>query len=778
MPTPTINFAKLTDETSATILKKYGIGLTIDEARNFQKQIRRPPTVTEAIMCGIQNSEHSSYKSSRKWLKLLPTRAPHVILGPGEDAGIVEIAKIKGKRYGLVLSHESHNHPSQVVPYEGAATGIGGCVRDVICMGARVIANADPLRFGDIEKNHSKLIAEGVIDGIAGYGNPIGVPVIAGDVYFNRSFNENCLVNVVSVGILEESEIIRSRAPKGAGEKKYDIILVGKATDNSGMGAAAFASLTLKKEERESNKGFVQEPNPFLKRHLFCATYDLFEMLKEKDLLKKVALKDLGAGGIMCATSELVHAAGYGADIDLDKVPTAIQNLPPAVIACAETQERFCWIAPKDVTPLILETYNVKWELPKIAKDAQATVIGTVTKGKYTLRHKGKVVCDLAPKVLTQGFSYDRDYEKPVKHFKEPNLDLPGNLAEIFLQVLAHENVASRKPVYESYDKNVQGITKIEPGEADAGVIAPLLNRKDVPEEKRNLGIAISVDSNPAYGRIDPYWGAANAVLEGMRNVAAVGATPWCITDCLNYGNPENPPRMWEFVQGVKGITDALKGVGITVPVISGNVSFYNESPAGTIDPSAIIATVGRLDDCEKAITTKLKTTASELYLVGLRKNELGASVYYRVRKKMGANVPKPKFAEARAEIFTVIDAIAGGYVLACHDISEGGLATTIAEMCMSDIGIDVDVKNAAEEKLRIDQKLFSETGGFVLEIRKKDVPEVENIMKRHKTSFVRLGRTTKEHRFIVREKGKLIFNLPLKEIRRAWLHGLRDKMQ
>lgn len=294
-------------------LAKYNIGLTLAEAIRIEREIlKREPTVTELVVFGIEGSEHCSYRSSHQYLKLLPTKAPNVILGPSEDAGIVRIAP----GWGIVIGHESHNHPSQIVPYEGAATGIGGIVRDVICMGAKVIAVADGLRFGEIKENRSKWIHEGVVRGISGYGNPIGVANLGGDLYYNDSFNDNCLVNVVALGVVKESEIIHSRAPKNA--ENFNFILVGKPTDNSGFGGASFASLELDEEKKEQNKGAVQEPNAFLKRHLLESTYDLFKTLKEKKFLSKVGFKDLGAGGVICASVELADAGGYGAEMFLN----------------------------------------------------------------------------------------------------------------------------------------------------------------------------------------------------------------------------------------------------------------------------------------------------------------------------------------------------------------------------------------------------------------------------------------------------------------------------
>ncbi|MEK7172165.1 MAG: AIR synthase-related protein [Patescibacteria group bacterium] len=818
----TLELKKLPEKQITKVLREHDIGLTAVEAKKVSKLLGRDPTLTEATIWGIQGSEHSSYKSSKRHLKMLPTDGPNVMLGPCEDSGIVEIAKINGKRYGIVISHESHNHPSQVVPFEGAATGIGGCVRDVLCMGAHVIAVADPLRFGDIRRNQTKLIASGVVDGIGGYGNPIGVPNIGGDVYFNKSFNENCLVNVVALGVLSEDEIIHSRAPKGAGQNGHEIIIVGKPTDLSGMGGAAFASFQLNEADKEKNKGAVQEPNPFLKRHLMEATYDLFKIFKEKELLGKVGFKDMGAGGIMCATVEMVASAGYGADIDLEKIHIAIKDLPPQIIACSETQERMCWIVPKELTKMVLNHYNEKWALPQIAKNAQASVVGKVTKGNYVLRYRGANVCDASPTDITAGLVYNRPFKPRRKAFREPKLPLPRDLNKTLLQLLAHENIACRAPIYESYDKNVQAISVIEAGQADAGVIAPFLNREDVPEDFKRVGVALSTDANPFYGQIDPYWQAANAVVESCRNVAAVGATPWCITDCLNYGTPEDPTQMFEFVEGVRGISSALRGIGlrweikekpinkksekgkkskpekpvkIPLPCISGNVSFYNVSGKGSISPQAVIATLGKIENVDRAITMQLKKPGNKLFLIGPRKNELGGSAYYNLFNQLGANIPHPDFGTVSQEIAAVTDIISNGLAESCHDISDGGFATAISEMCLGGnghgkIGAKITVTTIDERPLkgnlkakkirplREDTKLFSETGGFILEISRKNENKAKKLAGAHRIPLIQLGHTTNKKYLVAFDSGKEILNVKLSKLRSAWMNGLRDKLK
>lgn len=772
----TFDLTKMSDEEISAFFQKNKIGLTPVEGRKVQEILGRPATLTELIVWGIQGSEHCSYRSSRKFLKTLPTKAPNVMLGVGEDSGIVEMATDKnGKKYGVIMAHESHNHPSQVVPYEGAATGVGGIVRDVVVMGGRVIAAADPLRFGDVKRVQSRMIAGDVISGIAGYGNPLGVPNIAGDTYFDESFNDNCLVNVVCLGSVREDEIIHSFAPANA--EGYDIIIVGKPTDNSGMGGAAFSSLALDEKDKETNKGAVQEPNPFLERHVLESTYNLLTKLRDSGNLDKVGFKDMGAGGNVCASVELVEPAGYGADVDLSKVHTAIPNLHPSVIACAETQERLCWVVDPSLTAMILDHYNKEWDLPGVSQGARASHVGKVTKGNYVLRFGDQILLDAKPSDVTRGLSYDREFKDPMKTFSEPTYTAP-NLEETFLKILASENISCRLPIFEGYDKVVQGQTVIETGMADAGVIAPFRSREEVPEI-HNIGAALSVDANPRYGKISPYWCAVNSVVESMRNVAAVGATPWAATDCLNYGNPEKPEQMWELVEGIRGIKEALEGVGHLdfegpLAIISGNVSLYNESKNGSVAPSPVIGMLGRLENVEKAVTMQLKKAGSKLYLIGERKDELGGSEYYKQMGQLGANVPKPNFAEVRRELKLVIDGINQGLILSAHDISDGGMAVTLAEMAFGGRGLgelSVEVDISATGSIPTDKKLFSETGGFIVEV--SDSAAFEKLAGDMK--IFPIGTVTESPKFIVKENTTSVIEADRAKLLNAWLNGLRN---
>lgn len=772
-----IDIKGMSDSSLNDFLRKNAVSLSVFEARRIVELIGRNPTITELYIFNTQWSEHSSYKSSRNVLKsLLPTQAPNVILGPVEDSGIVELGYINRERYGIVVSHESHNHPSQVVPYEGAATGVGGIIRDVLCMGAKVIATADPLRFGNPNgknKNRVKYVANEVINGIAGYGDAVGIPTICGDIYFNDSFDENCLVNVVCLGIVKEKDIIHSFAPKNA--EGYDIVIVGKATDNSGFGGAAFASLILDEKDRESNRGAVQVPDPFLKNVIIRATYSVFEEARKNNI--ELGFKDMGAGGIMCSTSELCSEADFGADIDLNKVNISMQNLPPYIIACSETQERFTWICPPDFTKTLLKIYNEDFELPSISIGAGAFVIGKVTKDQdYILKHDGKVVCNAPIKAVTSGIRYEREKKAAKRNFREPNLKEPKDFNKILLSILSHPNVASKAKAYKHYDTSVMGNAVIEAGYADAGVIKV---------DGSSFGVALKTDCNPRYCKIDPYWGAVNAVAESMRNVAAVGAIPSALTDCLNYGNPEKPEAFYEFYEGVRGIADAaknlwLKGTKYPVPVISGNVSFYNESASGnSIDPSPMIACIGVLKDYSKAITMKLKKENSSLFLVGDRKDELGGSVYYEINNEIGAVIPIIDFEKERNMIYAVVDAVNAGLLLSCHDVSDGGLAATISEMLL---GGDADGEIGAEvsldfTSLRSDRALFSESSGFVFEAEEKNVERLKTLFKFYKINLIELGKTRGKSLAITKSNKKII-DLPISKLKEAWTKGFGEALE
>lgn len=798
-----MNILKASTEEIQRQLKDHNIGLTPDEARKVARMLKRNPTLTEAVIWGIQGSEHSSYKSTRKYLKKLPTDAPNVILGPSEDSGIVEIARYKGIRYGIVMSHESHNHPSQLVPYEGAATGVGGIMRDIVCMGARAIACMDSLRFGDLNDYKTKYIASEVVNGVAGYGNPLGVPNLGGDVYFHPDYNDNCLVNVVGFGVLAEDEIIHSYAPEDAVD--YDIIFVGKPTDRSGMGGASFASGTLTEEDSETNKGAVQEPNPFLERHVLAATYELFDILKEKKLIDRVGFKDMGAGGNMCASVELADGGGYGAKIDLEQIHVAEADLPPSVIACSETQERFCWVVPPDLSPLVLKHYNTTWALPDIAYNARASKAGVITKKQqYILTYNDQEECNAPIRKITKGLQYNRKKKKPKKSFKEPSLKRNrkgitikagkeklalGSIEDITYALLSSPNIASRRHIYEQYDTNVQGMIHHESGMSNGGVMAPLIDREELPNRIRQTGVSVSVDGNPRYGEISPYYQAINALYESCRNVVATGATPQALTDCLNFGNPEIPEQMWEFGEAIRGLRYAATQLKLKdhpsspIPFISGNVSLYNESGDGnSIPPSALVACVGTLPSYKHALTPEFKEPDNILVLIGKRADECGGSAYYELAKQLGKNVPKPNLTQARKQLWTLIDLAEQRLLKSLHDISEGGLMTALCEMaCMSgnNVGFDINHKQIKQTSLPLDIKLFSETPGFVCEVSPDEVLETTSQLKRQGVEYMIIGSTSSDFSGIIRKgKRKIVHEIDLDHARERWDNSLNEFMK
>ena len=756
-------------------LLKLNIPLAPEEALKIQNEmLGRPPSIAELVLFSIQGSEHCSYKSSRIHLSQFVTESPDVVLGAKEDAGVVAVATDnQGKRWCVVMSHESHNHPSQIVPFEGAATGVGGNVRDVMCMGAEVIASTDSFRFGEINNNKTKWIHDGVVSGVAGYGNPLGIPNIGGDIYYHKGYNENCLVTLVTLGIVKEEDIIHSYAPQNA--DGYDLILIGKPTDNSGFGGASFASLELEEDKKDQNKGAVQEPNAFLERHLLKSSYALFKEIKKMGLIDRVGFKDLGAGGVACASVELAEASGYGSEVWLDKVHTSMDGLHSSVYLCSETQERFMWVCPPEMTKKIVDHYNIKYNLPEVSDGAMASVIGKIrADGQYIVHYEDEIIVDAKADQVTKGFLYERPFKSlDIKTESSKPQELE-NYNDDLIELLSHENIASRKPVFDQYDKQVQGRVVLEAGQADSGIMAPF-NSEDYPLEIRSTGIALSTDHNPMYGSIDPYWAGVNAVVESMRNVAAVGATPHALTDCLCFGNPEKENQMWEFVESVRGISDACNAITLKenpnhpTPIIAGNVSFYNESKKGSIPPSPIVSCLGKLNDVEKAISMSFRFPDSNLILIGKRKSEMGGSAYYHMKNKNNINLPKPDFKEVRDQIYALTDCINEQLVLSCHDISDGGLAVALSEMAFANnIGCKVNI----DENLRSDEILFSETGGFIIEIDNAKLETALESFSKYNIEFFNIGKTGGNSLII-----NNLLNVDIEVAKKSWRNGLSNKL-
>ncbi len=775
------------DDGLRAYLREHGLTLAASEARKVAELLGRDPTLTEMTLFDTMWSEHCSYKSSRPHLKAnLPTTGANVVVGPVEDAGIVDFGEINGKKYGIIFAHESHNHPSQVMPVEGAATGIGGIVRDVYCMGGEVIATLDPLRFGWPEKEndndddaaHRVDIARQVVDGIWQYGNAIGVPNLGGDVYFHHSFNENCLVNVLAVGIVEHDHITHSAVPKEAANEPYDLILVGKPTDWSGMGGAAFASATLDAEQAMENKGSVQTPDPFLKRILSVSNKAVLEMARAEGMT--IGFKDLGAGGVSCVTSELVDAGGFGCDVDVALVHQ-IADLPARVCACSETQERYGLAVPSRLSEKVLKIYNEDFALPSLYEGACARKIGRVTKERrYILRYGDQILADAPIETITEGVSYDRQAKAPERDVVGPDERMPEAAAvqikDEWMALMAHPNIASREYIYRHYDSEVQASTIMRPGEADAGVIAP------VPGSRR--AVALSADGNPLLGLADPWTAGASAVLEACRNVACVGGRPAAVTDCLNFGNPEIPESFWEFTESVRGVGDACRGVGCyalpgpALPVISGNVSFYNQSSTGrSVAPSPIVGCVAIVDDYTKCRSQRFAAAGDRILLVGQRTAEMAGSIYLDAGFSAGRPaVPVLDFDAARSEIRGAIDLVSEGLVTAAHDISDGGLAVCLSEMAM---GLEASRVRGASillpESERTDREfLFNESGGFIITVKPHKVPAAEAILDKAGADWWDLGEVTDDATILVAgADGSTIVDLDVVQMTSVWQKAL-----
>ncbi len=717
---------------------RIGVALTPDEIRAIVAHLGRLPSETELFAFDAQWSEHCSYKSSRHHLRKLPVDGPTVMQGPAEDAGILHLGTWNGDAYGVVIAHESHNHPSQVVPFEGAATGIGGIVRDVLCMGAEIIGLADPLRFGRLDDPHCRYVAQSVVDGIAAYGNAIGVPNLGGDVYVDESFDDNVLVNVVALGLVKEREIIHSKAP--ADSIGYDIVLVGKATDRSGFGGASFSSLTLDDADAEANKGAVQVPDPFLKNVIIRASYRVFAELRAAGIV--AGYKDLGAGGFAGCSAELCASGGVGAEVELDRVPTSQPDLPPAVVAIGETQERLCWIVPPSFTPLLLSIYNEEFSLPRISRGAAAAIVGKVVAGgRYRATYRGEVVMDVDLEFLTGGVRYNRPYAiaLPNAPAEAPSYEGFPTPASALEALLAHRDVCSRRAIFQRFDGVVRGTTAIPPGYADAGVICPIPGAP--------LGVALAVAGNPRYGKLDPQLAAEHAVVEAVRNVVAVGARPLGLTDCLNFGDPTVPEHLGALVAAIDGLSYAARRLG--TPFVSGNVSLYNQSKSGrTVAPSPIVACVGGIDDIATCATMAFKRAGAAIFGIGLADTQLGGSAYADLLGIEGMMLPKLDYDDVARSIDLVLAGFRAGLIAAAHDVSDGGTLVALAKMAFAThdaARIGVTMAAGARDGIACDDA-FAEATGFLVEVT--DADAFAKLALARDVVVERIGVTTEAYAF------------------------------
>jgi phosphoribosylformylglycinamidine synthase II len=637
------------------------VSLSDEELEIVRKKLGREPNSTEWAMIDVMWSEHCSYKSSRKYLKLFPTEGENVLLGVGDDCGIVRF----DDKYGIAIGMESHNHPSAIEPVAGAATGIGGIVRDILSKGAKPIACLDPLRLGDI-KNHerSKYLFENIVKGIADYGNCIGVPTVGGEAEFDASFNGNPLVNVVCIGLVESDKIVRSKAPV-AGDT---MMLIGSKTGRDGIHGVTFASEELSDSSEEESRPAVQIEDPLSEKLLI----DAFMEIYQTDAFQ--GCKDLGGGGFTCATSEIVHKTKKGALIDLGKVHLREEGMEPWEILLSETQERMMLIVKKGREEEI-EAILDKWDIPYAR-------VGVVTDdGNYVVTLNGETIVDMPAGILTDGPLEDRPVEEmDHKEVKKPQV---SDMRVFFLDLLKNPNIASKEWIYRQYDQEVQVRSVTKPGQD--GSITRITDR---------AGAVLGVGCNSEHCSLDIVNGAKGAIAEAVRNVTAVGGRPLAAVDCLNFGNPEKPKAMWQFKTAVENLAGGL--MSYNIPVVSGNVSFYNETNGKSINASPVVTVLGKVK-LDKTMDSGFKEEGDKIVLIGETKAEFGGA-------------PEVDFELEKKTNGLILDLVGEKKVNAVHDLSKGGLAIGLAKMAfLSDKGFDIDISDMDEE-IEDTEKLFSES--------------------------------------------------------------------
>ncbi len=666
-------------------------GLTEEEYTQILDILGRPPTYTELGVFSALWSEHCGYKNSKPLLRELPTEAPWVLQGPGENAGVIDI----GEGYALAFKIESHNHPSAVEPYQGAATGVGGILRDVFTMGARPIAVLDSLRFGPLSKPRVRYLFANVVKGIGDYGNCVGIPNLGGEVYFDESYEGNPIVNAMAIGLMRTDELIRAMA-SGPGNP---ILAVGSRTGRDGIHGATFASEELS-EETEARRPQVQVGDPFTEKLLLEAS---LELIRTGHI---VGIQDMGAAGLASSSSEMAARAGTGVDIDVAKMPVREEGMTPYEILLSESQERMLVVARsgrEDEVRAILQ----KWEL-------EAAVIGQVTDdGIYRVRENGVIVCEIPGEPLVKGCPiYIREAREPeeVQRLRgwsvepEHKTAATEHPAKVLMRLLASPTIASKRWVYNQYDTTVRTNTVIGPG-GDAGVLRIRKTKK---------GIAATVDCNSRYVFLNPRRGAMIAVAEAARNLVCVGARPRAVTDNLNFGSPLKPEIYHQLREAVLGMAEACRA--FDTPVVSGNVSLYNESPVGAIHPTPVVGMVGVLDDVSLAICHGFRASGDSIVLFGRNSGELGASEYLKVEHGLVAgDAPSADLRAERALQELMLDLVAQRLLHSAHDCAEGGLAVCLAESAFGNgtrgFGIDV----ALDDDIDAAPLLFGEAQGRIV---------------------------------------------------------------
>ena len=716
------------------------MSLEPQELDELTSKIGRKPTSTELQIVAAEWSEHCSYKSSKKHLKMLPMKGPLVISEKGYDSGVLDV----GDGYVITAHIESHNHPSAVEPYGGAATGVGGVIRDILSTGTRPIALFDGLRFGDIEKDlQARWLFKNAVTGIADYGNCLGIPTIGGEVEFDECYSNYALVDVAAIGFGKKENLIKNHAKKGD-----LVVLLGGSTGRDGIGGSQFASDSLESENRSA----VQIPDPFIEKLIIEAILEA----RNQNLIH--AMKDLGGGGLSCAVSETADALSIGIEMDVNKVHTRESDMNPDEIMVSESQER-----------MLIVTNNEKLKkLQKICKKFRiaCSVIGHVTSDNMMHVKKGKkTYANLPTDVVANATLLDRPSKKPEyleniekeKKFK-PILDY----TKMMMKFLASPNIASKIWVYGQYDHEVGIRTIVKPGK-DASVLR-LDNGKF---------LAAKIDGNPKHCYINPREGVIGCFEEACRNVVCTGAKPIGMLDHLQFGNPENPEIFWTFLESLKGITDFAKY--FEIPCVGGKVSLYNETPSGPIKPTPIIGILGLID--KNPLYSQKIIAGDCLVIIGDTKNEMGGSEYFEyIHKFIGGKCPVVNFQESKINMNLVLDVIGKNLLKTAHDCSKGGLAVAVSELCMThEIGCNVSLEKVPGPKLDVDRVLFSESHSrYLLVLEKKNLKKLEELSKKSKASYKMIGVFGGENiRF--NKENKHVIDLRVDKAQKTWFNSLRE---
>jgi phosphoribosylformylglycinamidine synthase len=713
--------------------------LTGEEYERIVGLVGREPNLTELGIFSVMWSEHCGYKSSKVHLRKLPTAGKHVVQGPGENAGVLDI----GDGQVVVFKIESHNHPSYIEPYQGAATGVGGILRDIFTMGARPIAILDSLRFGPLADPKNRSVMEGVVSGIAGYGNSIGVPTVGGEIYFDECYSANPLVNVFCLGLAEKSKIFYAKA-EGIGNP---VLYVGAKTGRDGIHGATMASAEFGKET-EHKRPNVQVGDPFKEKLLVEACLEVMS----RGLI--LGIQDMGAAGLTCSTTEMAAKGGLGIEIDLDLVPQREAGMTPYEIMLSESQERMLLVTTKENVKKVQDVF-AKWDL-------DAPIIGHVTGGgQIQVRFKGEVVVDVPVDAVVNLCPAYRRPSRPPTHgpgaSRLPLLPVPADFNDVYLRLLASPTIADKEWVFRQYDHMVQVNTVLLPG-ADASVLR-------IKGSKR--AVAMSLDGNSLYALLDPKTGAKIAVAEACRNLACVGARPIGVTNCLNFGNPEKPEIMWQFEQVIDGLAEGCRA--FEIPVTGGNVSFYNETEGTSIYPTPVLGIVGIIEDVRKAVGPGFKDSGDTILLIGENREELGGTEYLRIVHRLQSGLP-PRIdleLEKRVHEFC-LGALDAALISSAHDLSEGGLAVALAESSFHSrrrIGCAVEL----DDPIRPDALAFGETQSRILvSARKADLEKLAGLAKTAGVKLSVIGRTGGPD-IVVRHLGRDLIRVPVEDAYKSW---------